>query len=1671
MTTRKLMIISTLILALAFLGGNASAKVFRVDLTGDPDTTYVSLASALSTAATFGGTDHVIEIEDGTYITDHTLTAPTNVAEIIAVGDAVVFQCPAGMYQTVDFLDVSGTTGLTISGFMVMDYKSALTGTGVDGLTVTGMVFDNNGVDGYVTAPDEDGGAVIMYDCDDGWFEDLEIMNGERGIRLRTASGPDYSDGNTIKGCLIYDNEQYGIGIGWDGGSNNTIEGNTVYGSEDFGIQVRGAAGSGNDIIGNTVYDCLWEGITVSGCTGSLIQDNEVYDCAYQITNPSGANDWTGLTYSGINVEGAATSATIAGNVCYNNGDGVTGFGLYVQGYYCDVSDNCLHGHPGAQAYDNQAGPNNYWHGNYYGAYVSIPHAIGPGGAQDYSPKVYDNSAYASTTDWEIFQDLEETYVVDFKWTIPNCDPWDTLGLASYNFSVHYDDTKLELVDYGYHYEFLGADDGLSGAVYGPPLVDADSITFSAANYVNLGYGDGDFAWAEFKVLDVGATDITISSLYQDSLNNAITTGNTPLSLTLVDTQDPELVSVTGPSVVSDAAAACFDASLQVLLEVEAAATDNFDLRRIRYKFDDGGAATLIGGLGGTTGGTTTPVTLNTTGLTEDTHTLKVWAEDQAGNESDTTEHTFDVDRTGPVLDAIVLSDLDDCAIDPEYTDNSEVQVDLTNTDGTAVKMKWSIGSGFDLPNGSGPLDYAASFAFDFGGDGSRTLHVKLYDAYGNCGAYISDAITVDEDAPQMTGPLSINDGAAKTNDVNVVVRPAVWNTAGGAEEYDLSDDENDLVCGDDGWANILAIGSPYKAPYELSTVEGDQTVYCAVRDLAGNISDVLSATIEYDITAPELLTFDIDGDCVGNRNVTINFTWDGADDANYILIGEATGVYDSTIDISAMDPAGATVGFKLSDGDGPYTLYAILEDDIGNQSTTEMSDATILDRSDPVVTSVVVRDLDYPATDPPIHANYSNSATVNLEIGGLSADVVALVISETGAFAGEEVEYAVTGPFDDPFIFQYDHTAAVDCATGMVYVEVKDCAGNVTGSPVSDGIVFDMTNGPTVNDFSGPTLTNTLAVTLAVDASDDCTNPYRMKIYEDGYGPGSWVNYGTSYALTLEDDGDGDRTVHMSVSDRAGNITDATPIIITVDQTVPTGTIGIVSTNPISAPGYTNVWTVDLSFTYDGDVDSMWIGDAGGNTGTIPVAATYAWTLGGPPSYGLNTVTVYFQDGAGNWSAAIPGSIFLDQVSPSAAGMVATGLPGGSCKLSWTDPTEGAMWMYYIRYNETDDYPLYASSPPPHPASMIDGHEVDDWFYGNEYDFDGPQMDIYAFSIWVMDSAGNMSTDFNSDVVSTNYILGDFDDNDTVSFLDDIGQLASCYGEPPSVTTFEHCDVGPTHNGQRTGLPVPDDMVNYEDLFIVAMNYAIHGDWMSKMGETGGFDFDQLDHPKVNPASAVVAAEVPDRLCEGEEYVISITTDNPEAFMGFHLVFGFNDEHVSVADVRKGNMLDTDANTFFFDRAEGSTVMIDGVILGPDPKFENNEFAQIVFVANTDCSNFEIEALELTLRDMQNQDLDATFELTTKYMTVLPTEFALSQNYPNPFNPVTTINMSLPIACDYTLEILNIVGQRVESFSGHSDAGIITINWDAKNLSSGIYFYRMKAENFTATRKMVLLK
>ena len=99
-------------------------------------------------------------------------------------------------------------------------------------------------------------------------------------------------------------------------------------------------------------------------------------------------------------------------------------------------------------------------------------------------------------------------------------------------------------------------------------------------------------------------------------------------------------------------------------------------------------------------------------------------------------------------------------------------------------------------------------------------------------------------------------------------------------------------------------------------------------------------------------------------------------------------------------------------------------------------------------------------------------------------------------------------------------------------------------------------------------------------------------------------------------------------------------------------------------------------------------------------------------------------------------------------------------------------------------------------------------------------------------------------------------------------------------------------------------------------------------------------------------------------------------------------------------------------------------------------------------------------------------YNLSNEIEVGVPSSFAMSQNYPNPFNPSTKINYDLPVDGKVSILLYDMTGRQVANLVNEvKTAGYYTVTFNASNLASGMYFYRISAGNFVSTKKMVLVK
>ncbi|MBK7160845.1 MAG: T9SS type A sorting domain-containing protein [Ignavibacteria bacterium] len=111
----------------------------------------------------------------------------------------------------------------------------------------------------------------------------------------------------------------------------------------------------------------------------------------------------------------------------------------------------------------------------------------------------------------------------------------------------------------------------------------------------------------------------------------------------------------------------------------------------------------------------------------------------------------------------------------------------------------------------------------------------------------------------------------------------------------------------------------------------------------------------------------------------------------------------------------------------------------------------------------------------------------------------------------------------------------------------------------------------------------------------------------------------------------------------------------------------------------------------------------------------------------------------------------------------------------------------------------------------------------------------------------------------------------------------------------------------------------------------------------------------------------------------------------------------------------------------------------------------------------------------LKQKDFNGNFEyhnLNGEVIIGVPNRLQLIQNYPNPFNPSTKISFDLPVEGNVTLKVFNTSGKEVAVLVNETrSAGYYSVNFNASNLSSGVYYYRLEAAGITETKRMILAK
>jgi hypothetical protein len=471
---------------------------------------------------------------------------------------------------------------------------------------------------------------------------------------------------------------------------------------------------------------------------------------------------------------------------------------------------------------------------------------------------------------------------------------------------------------------------------------------------------------------------------------------------------------------------------------------------------------------------------------------------------------------------------------------------------------------------------------------------------------------------------------------------------------------------------------------------------------------------------------------------------------------------------------------------------------------------------------------------------------------------------------------------------------------------------------------------------------------------------------------------------------------------------------------------------------------------------------------GWVAVAASHPWIA--DAIAGTRTVYGQFRINFGTpWSTT---AVIEYDLTPTAAVTAPAAAPGHEMvTVSWTNPVDAdfdraEVWRGLLHDGSgASDYPDYSGSTIPTPPANRAAAQADpEWVLAGTSD-PGATTFIDAvtprgvtyYTVFPLDIAGNDGPPAAATPRATNYILGDIGlPNDGLVGVFDQSVLGATYGRFVIEPEFNiEADIGPTDDDSGTGIPVPDGIIDFEDLQIASQNFEAGNKSATTAGTAAGPA--QLTWRETAPGTWALELKAPCATLKG----LRLTADLPAGV---------------TATVEPGDLLASQSGPVFLQNIPsrgldaGLSVMGRGVSLAG-----RGTLLTVVYTGADDSFTPGSGNIALDLRDITNREL--AFEIDGTKAGAVPLTFALAEAYPNPFNPQTTIKFSLPAASNVRLEIYGLDGRRVATLvnddlgPGAHEAVWLGRDDSGRAAASGVYFTKLTAGSLSQVRKMTLMK
>jgi hypothetical protein len=458
----------------------------------------------------------------------------------------------------------------------------------------------------------------------------------------------------------------------------------------------------------------------------------------------------------------------------------------------------------------------------------------------------------------------------------------------------------------------------------------------------------------------------------------------------------------------------------------------------------------------------------------------------------------------------------------------------------------------------------------------------------------------------------------------------------------------------------------------------------------------------------------------------------------------------------------------------------------------------------------------------------------------------------------------------------------------------------------------------------------------------------------------------------------------------------------------------------------------------------------------------------------GLKTVTVTATDALLN-TGSDSDDVTVDNTPPGTIAGFASAPDHEKAELTWDDPTalDANLRGVVVRYDAWGDYPLYDTSAPSYPADETSGDG--EAFNGLGAVTSGTHTiaprDIYYYGAFAYDQALNYgAAGGGGQDRSTNYWLGDvagvmgvWGYNGLVNDAD-IDKLGGTYAATSPTGNAAECDVGPTDDTTATGIPLPDDFVEFEDLLIFAMNYSVVSPRAVPF----------LPGQSTRALALELNAGEP-----GEDGTVEVglrLVGNADQVKGLKAVVAFDPGELEFVEARLSSaMYSPLAPVFFWYGSGEGSVQVDLAVLGAGVTVGGSgEVAVLTFRALGD--GYELVFEDAFLRGAGNENLHAALE-GCESKPGIPAAFRLGLNAPNPFNPRTALAYAVPSESHVALRVYDVSGRLVRTLvDGAVEPGGHEAIWDGRNekgheVGSGVYFCVMEAQGFRGSTKMILMR